>query len=37
MNMYVDPYQFICKTDTHTNESCARNQINQFSFSSLWA
>ena len=25
--MYVDPYQFICKTDTHTNKSCARNQI----------
>ena len=27
MNMYVDPYQLICRIDTHTNCSCARNQI----------
>ena len=27
MNMYVDPYQLICRMYTHKNYSCARNQI----------
>lgn len=27
MNMDVDPYQLICRIDTHTNNSRARNQI----------
>ena len=27
MNMHVDPYKLICRIDTHTNCSCARNQI----------
>lgn len=27
IKMYVDPYQLICRIDTHTNSLCVRNQI----------